>query len=200
MIKWILFDQAGVQTNMAFEKKKTYKINGKIFFAKDLESIFYIPEYNKFMVGQINEKQLVSAFLKRTKLLLSYTEYMELFNKDIKPIRGMEEIISKLYDKYKLVTIINEGSEWANYKLDITGFRKYFKKNFISGDLGLAKPQPKIYLYVLNKLNAKPEECIFIDDKEENCIAAIKLGITSIVFKNTNQLKKELQKQNINII
>jgi HAD superfamily hydrolase (TIGR01509 family) len=91
-----------------------------------------------------------------------------------------------------LATIINEGSEWANYKLDISGFRKYFKENFISGDLGLEKPNPKIYYAALKRLNAKPEECIFIDDKEKNCEAAIKLGIKSIVFKGTTQLKKEL--------
>lgn len=200
MIKWILFDQAGVQTNMAFEKKnKIYKINGKLFSAKDLESVFYIPEYYRFMIGEICEKDLINKFLKRTKLQLSYNEYMDLFNKDIKPIKGMEKIILKLYNNYKLATIINEGSEWANYKLDISGFRKYFQKNFISGDLRLAKPQPEIYLHVLKKLNAKPEECIFIDDKKENCIAAIKLGIKSIIFKNTNQLKKELVKYNIDI-
>ena len=124
---------------------------------------------------------------------------MDLFNKDIKPIKGIDKIILKLYNNYKLATIINEGSEWANYKLDISGFRKYFKKNFISGELGLAKPDLEIYLYVLKKLNAKPEECIFIDDKRENCIAAAKLGIKSIIFKNSNQLKKELVKCNIDI-
>ena len=200
MIKWILFDQAGVQTNMAFEKKnKIYKINGKLFFVKDLDSVFYIPEYYKFMIGEICEKDLINKFLKKTKLQLSYTEYMDLFNKDIKPIKGIDKIILKLYNNYKLATIINEGSEWANYKLDISGFRKYFKKNFISGELGLAKPDLEIYLYVLKKLNAKPEECIFIDDKRENCIAAAKLGIKSIIFKNSNQLKKELVKYNIDI-
>lgn len=200
MIKWILFDQAGVQTNMAFEKKnKIYKINGKLFSVKDLDSVFYIPEYYKFMIGEICEKDLINKFLKKTKLELSYSEYMDLFNKDIRPMKGMKEIISKLCVNYNLATIINEGSEWANYKLDISGFRKYFQKNFISGELGLAKPDLEIYLYVLKKLNAKPEECIFIDDKRENCIAATKLGIKSIIFKNSNQLKKELVKCNIDI-
>lgn len=199
MIKWILFDQAGVQTNMAFERDKIYKLNGKTFSAKDLESVFYIPEYFDFMIGKISEKDLILNFLKRTKLELSYSEYMDLFNKDIRPMKGMKEIISKLCVNYNLATIINEGSQWANYKLDISGFRKYFKKNFISGELGLAKPDLEIYLYVLKKLNAKPEECIFIDDKRENCIAATKLGIKSIIFKNSNQLKKELINYNINI-
>lgn len=192
MIKWILFDQARVQTYDVFSRKEVYSIEGKHFLAKELESIFHIPEYKKFTVGEIDEFELVSIFLQQKNLDLDVKNYIKLFKRGIEKIEGMNDILKSLSKKYFLATLINEGSQWANYKLDISGFRKFFKENFISGDLKVAKPNPEIYILALKKLNIKPEECIFIDDKKKNCEAAQKLGIKSIIFENPDQLKEEL--------
>lgn len=53
---------------------------------------------------------------------------------------------------------------------------------FVSYKLGLLKPDIEIYQKVLLKLNAKPEEVIFIDDKPKNVNAAKSIGIHGIVF------------------
>jgi len=199
MIKWILFDQARVQTYDVFSRKDFYSINGKQFSAKKLESIFYIPEYRQFSIGEINEIELISTFLEKSDIDLDVEDYIKIFKIGIESIEGMAEILKFLSEKYFLATLINEGYEWANYKLDVSGFRKFFKENFISGDLKVAKPDFEIYQIALNKLNVKPEECIFIDDQKKNCEAAEKLGIKSIVFENPIQLKKELATFSINI-
>ena len=62
---------------------------------------------------------------------------------------------------------------------------------FTSYDLGLLKPDPLIYQVVLQKLGAKPQEVIFIDDKLKNVEAAKSLGIWGIVF-NRGTLKKDI--------
>lgn len=199
MIRWILFDQAKVQTHDVFSRSDIYSIDGKQFSAKELEAIFHISEYKKFSVGEIDERELISVFLKRSNLDLDIKTYIELFKKGIEPIEGMDKILKFLSIRYSLATLINEGSNWANYKLDISGFRKYFKENFISGDLKTAKPDKGIYKIALEKLKIRPDECIFIDDKKKNCEAAERLGIRSIIFEDPDQLKKELRTFSINI-
>lgn len=76
------------------------------------------------------------------------------------------------------------------------------KKNiFTSYELGLLKPDIKIYQVVLQKLNAKPQEVIFIDDKQTNVEAAKLIGIHGIVFdRNTieQKVEKVLKYNNIN--
>ena len=52
-------------------------------------------------------------------------------------------------------------------------------------------------MYALRRFRASPKEVVFIDDTEENVIAARKLGITSIVFNNPAQLLSGLEKYNI---
>lgn len=46
----------------------------------------------------------------------------------------------------------------------------------------------------LKKTGNKPEEVIFIDDKEEYARLAEKLGMKSVWFQNPQQLKTELKK------
>ena len=64
-------------------------------------------------------------------------------------------------------------------------------KIFVSYELGLLKPDKAIYQSVLAKLNAKPEEVIFIDDKREN-VEAKSLGINGIVF-DRNTISRQIK-------
>lgn len=61
-----------------------------------------------------------------------------------------------------------------------------------SYQLGIAKPDPAIYRYTLDKLGTRPEETLFIDDKIENVEAARALGIPSIHYSGVEQLRAEL--------
>ncbi len=54
---------------------------------------------------------------------------------------------------------------------------------FTSFELKMLKPDPKIFQEVLRRLNAKPDEVIFVDDKKTNVNSAKELGIHGIVYK-----------------
>jgi putative hydrolase of the HAD superfamily len=192
MIKWILFDQGKVQTYGVFSRKNEYSMGNKKFSAKELESIFVLPEYTDFCIGKMDEKKIISIFLKRKKIDLSIKEYIELFKAGIEPMEGMREILNSLSKRFNLATLINESSKWAGYKLDVPGFRKFFKINIISGDLGMKKPDLNFYRQALTILKAKPEECIFIDDIKENINAAASLGFKTVLFTDSKQLKNDL--------
>lgn len=56
------------------------------------------------------------------------------------------------------------------------------------------KPNPDIYLGLLEKYNLKAQECVFIDDIEENVLGARAVGINSFQFLNYEQAVAELAK------
>jgi putative hydrolase of the HAD superfamily len=56
----------------------------------------------------------------------------------------------------------------------------------------LAKPDPAIYRLVLEKLGIKPEEALFIDDKQLNVDAARALGMSALQFSTIEQLRDDL--------
>lgn len=56
-----------------------------------------------------------------------------------------------------------------------------------SYEVGLAKPDPRIYRVILDKLALAPAETVFVDDFSENVTAAGALGIHAVHFKNREQ-------------
>jgi putative hydrolase of the HAD superfamily len=61
-----------------------------------------------------------------------------------------------------------------------------------SFQLKMAKPDPAIYHHALEKLGTRPEETLFIDDKNVNIEAARALGINAILFSTVDDLRTEL--------
>jgi len=61
-----------------------------------------------------------------------------------------------------------------------------------SFQLRIAKPDPKIYLHTLERLQTSPEETLFIDDKQVNIDAALALGLKAFQFTTVEQLRNDL--------
>ena len=61
-----------------------------------------------------------------------------------------------------------------------------------SFQLRIAKPDPKIYLHTLERLQTSPEETLFIDDKQVNIDAALALGLKAFQFTTVGQLRSDL--------
>lgn len=52
---------------------------------------------------------------------------------------------------------------------------------------GVRKPDPRFFAIVLERVDRRPGECVLVDDTQENCVAARKLGIRAIRFQDTTQ-------------
>jgi putative hydrolase of the HAD superfamily len=61
-----------------------------------------------------------------------------------------------------------------------------------SYQLRVAKPDPAIYLYALQRLGTAPADTLFIDDRPENVDAAIALGMKGLIFSTVAQLRLDL--------
>ena len=107
-----------------------------------------------------------------------------------------EEIIDYLQSlrpRYQTVLLSNA---WDNLrKILVTTWKiaDAFDEIFISAEMGIMKPNPKIYEMVLEKLDVPPEETVFIDDFIQNIEAARKLGMHGIHFQDKDAAMAELR-------
>ena len=85
------------------------------------------------------------------------------------------------------------GDQFEKYRLQ-NSFLDEFDDRIISGDVGLAKPDIKIYQLAIKKFNLNPEESLFIDDKIENTKGAEQVGIKTIQLQKPENLDKEIRK------
>lgn len=60
-----------------------------------------------------------------------------------------------------------------------------FDQTVISGDVGLHKPQPEIYLLACERLGVEPRDCVFVDDLRENVAGAEAVGMSALLHRDS---------------
>ncbi len=95
---------------------------------------------------------------------------------------GFIPFAEKLAGQYEFVLLSNDVSEWSAYITRFHGLDKYFTHKIISGDVKCRKPDKKIYELALERINKKPEECLFIDNTAKNLLVAQELGIIPVMY------------------
>ncbi|MEO8737730.1 MAG: HAD-IA family hydrolase [Edaphobacter sp.] len=94
--------------------------------------------------------------------------------------------------QYRLATLNNESKELNAHRLDAFQLRPYFNYFICSGYVHEMKPLADIYRAATAVSGFPPETSLFIDDKQENCDAAIALDMQAIHFKSPAQLRASL--------
>ncbi len=109
---------------------------------------------------------------------------------------GFIEFINELKEKdYRLFVLTNGTSEGQNEKLNKLGMSQYIEPSnwFISEDVGLSKPDQRIFEYVQQSLSTPNESIVFIGDHLVNdCVPAAKQGWQPIYFNFDNQINDQL--------
>ena len=77
-------------------------------------------------------------------------------------------------------------------------FLPYMDGGIMSYRYHQIKPQPEIYDTLIREYELKPEECVFLDDRSDNCEAARAKGMHAIVFTTREEALKGLAKLGVN--
>lgn len=110
--------------------------------------------------------------------------YAEQYVKNAVLMDGALEVITHLRKTYKTGLITNGKTNIQYGKIDQLGIRENFDLILVSEEVGIKKPDPRIYELALNKLHIQPEECLFIGDHPVNDVeGAVKAGIPAIWMK-----------------
>ncbi|HEY8374174.1 MAG TPA: HAD family phosphatase [Pseudonocardiaceae bacterium] len=69
---------------------------------------------------------------------------------------------------------------------------RYFAHLVFSGDLGVAKPDAKIFTELVHRLDARPEECLFLDDRRPNVDGARAAGLQAELWSGADAARARL--------
>ena len=94
--------------------------------------------------------------------------------------------------KYLLATLNNESRELNEARIEKFQLGDHFQLFLSSGFLGVKKPDRAIYRLALQLTQRRPEECVFVDDRDVNLACAVTEGMHTIHYENAGQLRKEL--------
>ena len=106
---------------------------------------------------------------------------------------GTIEVLADLRaGRTRLALLSNAGQDFGSY-LRCGLLADFFTACYVSGELGLLKPQPEIYRHVLDGLGISAAEAVFIDDRVANVRGAQALGITGHLFTGVTALRAFLE-------
>lgn len=201
MIKNVVFDFGGVLIDWNPEYVFLKEFRGdrnqmNWFFENICTSEWNEQQDAGCNIAQATEERVTMFPEYESLIRMYYGRWEEMLGYEI---TGTVALLEKLHNKndIALYGLTNWSHETFPVALERFDFLQYFQDIVVSGTEKLIKPDPLIYKRLLDRNGLKAEECVFIDDKEINVLAAQKLNILGIRFDDASQLELELTKLGI---
>jgi len=135
-----------------------------------------------FETGDISHEDFLKGFQEQLPNA-SIEEILEAWNAVLLdfPLYRLE-FLQMLSKKYRLFLLSNTDSIHIETFENQSGtsfysdFYQCFEKVYFSFEIGMRKPNPEVFQYLINKHELSPKRTLFVDDKKENTDSAAVLG------------------------
>jgi putative hydrolase of the HAD superfamily len=114
--------------------------------------------------------------------------FSEIYFAALEPNSPMIELMRELRARgMRMALLTNNVREWEPLWRSMLPVDEIFELVVDSAFVGCRKPEPGIYEITLERLGVAAEECLFVDDVEDNCATAGRLGMTPVHFRDNEQ-------------
>jgi len=182
--KAIIFDLGAVILNINYQNTideftKLGVNNAATFYSKKVQKNLF----NQIETGMISSNEFLKVLQKETKNA-NINQVEKAWNAMLLDLPEERiQLIEKLKNNYSIYLLSNTNAIHIDAIKKQLGKRKWlafcklFDKMYLSHELGLRKPDVKIFEYILNEQKLKAEEVFFIDDSPQHIAGAKKIGI-----------------------
>jgi putative hydrolase of the HAD superfamily len=187
-IKNIIFDLGGIFINIDFARtKKAFKELGITDFDNYFTQHHASELFELLETGKISNEEFHNSFVEHTGVPLTYEQVKDAWNAlllDFPPERL--EWLKRIRKHYKIFLFSNTNK--IHYDAFMESFRQqfgedfnqYFIKAYYSHEMGMRKPYPESFQFILDEQGLKPEETLFVDDTLKNIEGAKKVGLQTV--------------------
>ncbi len=133
--------------------------------------------------GEVSDEEFAHQLSDEMGLSLSFEQFAEGWQAVFVALRPeVITIMQKLREEgHRLVVLSNTNrlhcNHWPQHYPEVAAAADHM---YLSQDLGMRKPEARIYQHVLNAENIPADQAVFFDDVEANIVAARIVGITAI--------------------
>jgi epoxide hydrolase-like predicted phosphatase len=194
-IRAVFFDLGGVIVRTEFQAPRQHLAERLGMEYEGLVRLVFESETSRqASTGLISEEEHWAAVMRRLHLPESQTQVVrdEFFAGDLTDI-ALLDFMRGLRRKYKVGLISNAWSGLRPWIVRMK-FEDAFDAMTISAEVGVMKPDARIFQIALEKLGVGPTEAVLLDDFLENVAGARAVGMQAIHFARPEQALKELQR------
>jgi putative hydrolase of the HAD superfamily len=199
MIRHIFFDIGGVLATNGWDREQRkvaierFGLDAADFQARHEEMVGPLEE------GEVTLDEYLDVVVMCAPRNFNRDEFKAFILAQSKPFTENIEIAREVAGgcAYWVMTLNNESDELNRHRIRSFGLDEIFDAYLSSCWLGLRKPTRKFYDRALSIAQARPEESLFIDDREQNITPAAALGMRTILYKSPQQLRSDLKSHGI---
>jgi len=193
MIKVVIFDAGNVVCKSWLDTARKYFSKKLGISREEFEHAFHACDHDS-AVGKEPIEEFVRKLSGKIGREIDFNEFIK-FVLDVQLNKNVVNLAKGLGKKYT-VAMLSDDCEPNTSKLR-NAVKDAFHEFYFSNELGMRKPDKRIFRTVINKLYTKPDECLFIDDKSENVKAAKSVGMHAVQFVSYEKLLKDLKNHGV---
>ncbi len=163
---------------------------------RELEDFFFqSPLTGAFERGEVSPEEFFRLVKEALCLRLGYDSFVSIWNEVFSlntDNRAVYHIVNSLRQKYRTALLSNTNVLHYQYLKENFPVFGVLHEQFLSFEMGLAKPQEQIYQKVIASLGVLPENIFYTDDRRELAECAGRLGLKSFIFVNAGQLIRDM--------
>jgi putative hydrolase of the HAD superfamily len=138
------------------------------------------------LTGEVDLHELLTGLLERDHRDATADDILEIWYRV-----ELDQFMLDLVDRVRAAGVItamatNQQSYRGGFMLANLPYADHFDHQFHSFQVGLAKPDPAFFTYIVKTLGVEPEEAVFVDDMEVNVRGARKAGLNAVHFAGTD--------------
>ena len=194
-MKGLVLDYGGVLTTNVFDSFRAFCVKEGLD-PDAVKNLFRADPRARRLVravetGDIREEE----FSERFGVMLGIEDSRGLIDRlfgGMGPDEAMLAAVKRAREQGISTGLISNSMGEGRY--DRAAFAELFDGVVISGEVGLHKPQPEIFLLGCERIGLPPGECVFVDDLRENCEGAEAVGMTAILHRGADGTVPELER------
>jgi putative hydrolase of the HAD superfamily len=194
-IENVVFDLGGVLVTW-----KPDEIIAGVFDDPDLQAlirreIFQHPDWVEIDKGHLEETDAIQRFHERTGVpLTKLEELMQFVKESLTPIPKSIELLEELAAQgLNLYCLSNMPVCRFAHIQSLHNFCHHFKGIIISGEVKMMKPDREIFKHLLSEFQLQTSATVFVDDFPINIEAAKEAGLNTILFRDADDCRHQLQ-------
>ena len=192
MIKTVIFDLGGIFVQID-TKQSIQELCEKLNSLPErevLNVLIHSDHYHQYEKGLVDSHTFYQNVKEELGGNFSFLFFKKIWQHIFSPVQPMIDLLPQFKLKYQLVLLSNTNALHMQYIEKEYPFFHYFNHIVYSYEIGMIKPEKQIFQYTLNKIGCDANECVFIDDTDENIRSAEECGIRSYRFIHPKYLQR----------
>lgn len=194
-IRAIYWDIGGVLLTNGWDHEERARVLAQFSIPREEYESRHEEPNDRWEKGELTDEQFLEETVFFKPRSFTPADFIEAIRAQSQWLPGgAKDVITLLRQQnaLKMAMLNNESGALNDYRIARFGLAEYFDGFFCSAYVGMRKPDPRMFRAGAEMLNLQPQECVFVDDRENNCAAAAEVGMHAIQYTSEAALREAL--------